>query len=472
MIPQSVKKAMKVDVAVSGTMDTAIELWKDMYENHPPWKGEHAICTHIPATIAEEMARLVLTEFSIEITGGAAGTYLNEQLQRELTNIDLHVEDYCAKGGIVLKPYVSMGTDGQPGQIEVDFVSADHFYPTAYNSKKEITAGIFLEYKRMGDYLYTRAEYHQFSGTKVTIINKAFRSRKIISDDESTVADSLFNEEVPLSEVEEWAFLSETPVEINNVDKPLFVYIRVPKSNHVDPSSPLGVAIFGKSIRLIKEADRMMDKIIWEYDAKEAALLANADMIEKDEYGRHKLPKGKERLFLMLFEEGTGGSGGTGNFLDPYSPEIRDTSLFNGFNNLLKRIEWNVGFAYGTISDPALIEKTATEIRSAKERSYRTVSRIQAAWDAGLKHLTYSMNVLAKLYNLCPAGDVEVKCTWGDSVLEDTDKEFVRRMQMVGEGLLSKEAFDKWYFNCDDKALADILPKTLDDEDHIPFDLK
>lgn len=469
MIPQSVRKAMKVDMAVSSTMDTAIELWTDMYENHPPWKGKHAICTHIPATIAEEMARLVLTEFSIEVTGGAAGTYLNEQLQRELTNIDLHVEDYCAKGGIVLKPYVSMGTDGQPGQIEIDFVSADHFYPTAYNSKKEITAGIFLEYKRMGDYLYTRAEYQQFSGTKITIINKAFRSRKIIADDESTVSDSLFNEEVPLSEVEEWAFLSEEPVEINNVDKPLFVYIRVPKSNHVDPSSPLGVAIFGKSIRLIKEADRMMDKIIWEYDSKETAILGNTEMFDIDvDCDKYRLAEGRERMFRWQFGEGIGKGD---NFLNVYSPEIRDSSLFNGFNNLLKRIEWNVGFAYGTISDPALVEKTATEIRSAKERSYRTVSRIQAAWDAGLKHLTYSMNVLAKLYNLCPAGDAEVKCTWGDSVLEDTDKEFVRRLQMVEQGLLSKEAFDMWYFNCDDKALADILPKTLDDDD-IPFDLK
>lgn len=467
MIPQSVKKAMHVDIAVSNTMDTAIELWKDMYENHPPWKGKHAICTHIPATIAEEVARLVLTEFSIEITGGVTGTYLNEQLQRELTNIDFHVEDYCAKGGIVLKPYVSMGVDEQPGQIEIDFVSADHFYPTAYNSKKEITAGIFLEYKRMGDYIYTRAEYHQFAGTKNIIVNKAFRSKKIIADDESTVSDSLFNEEVSLSQVEEWAFLSEEPVEINNVNKPIFVYIRVPKSNHVEPSSPMGVSIFSKAAKLIKMADQQWEKISWEYLAKEAKIDASSELFDdSDDQNVAKDPI-CERLFRQYADIPQ-----TGEQIKVYSPDIRDVSLFNGFNQYLRRIEWTVGLAYGTLSDPAYVGKTATEIKASQQRSYRTVSRIQAAWEAGLRHLVYSMNVLAKLYKLCPAGDVEVNCAWGDSVLEDTDKEFVRRFQMVGEGLLSKEAFDKWYFGCDDEALADILPQASDDDDNILFDLK
>ena len=66
----SIEKEMKVQIAVSGSMDNAIQLWKDMYENHPPWTGEDGtLCTNIPATIAEEMARLVLTEFELSVTG-------------------------------------------------------------------------------------------------------------------------------------------------------------------------------------------------------------------------------------------------------------------------------------------------------------------------------------------------------------------------------------------------------------------
>lgn len=468
LIPKSLKEGMHVEVALSSRMDNAIELWKSMYENNPPWKGKRAICTHIPATIAEEMARLVLTEFSIGVSGGAAGEYINAQLERELTDLDLEVEDYCAKGGIVIKPYVSKGADGKPGQIEVEFIGADAFYPTAYN-KREITEGIFLEFQRQGEYIYTRAEYHQFSDHTITITNRAFRSRRIESENEfdaNKMWNSLFDEEVPLAYVDKWAMYSQEPVCIHNVDKPLFVYIRVPKRNHIDSESPLGISIYGKAVKLIKMADQQWDEIAWEYKAKETKIEASQDLFDdSDEHNAIHDP-----LAARLYRQ-YDNIPNTGEQIKTYSPDIRDASLFNGFNQYLRRIEWAVGFAYGTLSDPAYVEKTATEIRASQQRSYRTVSRIQAAWETGLKHLVYSMSVLARLYNLCPDGDVEVNCTWGDSVLEDSDKEFVRRFQMVGEGLLSKEAFDKWYFGCDDEALADILPQTSDD-DNIPFDLK
>ena len=47
----------------------------------------------------------------------------------------------------------------------------------------------------------------------------------------------------------------------------------------------------------------------------------------------------------------------------------------------------------------------------------------------------------------------------GDSaVLEDADKEFQRRLQMVSAGLYRKEQFVMWYFGCDEKKAAEYLP--------------
>lgn len=247
----SVEKELKVQIAISGAMDNAIQLWKDMYENHPPWEGKDGtLCTNLPATIAEEMSRLVLTEFELSTTGSQLADFINTQLERELTDLDIHVERYCAKGGIVMKPYVSVGPTGLPEKIEIDFVEADHFYPTAYNSKGEIMSAVFLQHKRMGDFLYTRLEYHEFTGNSITILNRAYRSEKISSynDSEEPIINYPFDEEVPLAEVEEWAGLSETPVTINNVEKPLFVYIKTAKSNNIDNSSPLGVSVYSKSI--------------------------------------------------------------------------------------------------------------------------------------------------------------------------------------------------------------------------------
>ncbi|MGN0398794.1 MAG: phage portal protein [Blautia sp.] len=458
----SIEKEMKVQIAVSGMMDDAIQLWKDMYENHPPWAGkEGTLCTNIPATIAEEMARLILAEFELEVTGSPMADFINKQLNREFIDLDVQVERYCAKGGIVLKPYVSVGVNGLPRKIEIDFVEADKFYPTAFNSKGEIMSAIFLQNKRIGEFLYTRLEYHDFSGSSVTIMNKAYRSEKITSynDDEEPNISRLFDEEVPLSEVDEWAGLSETPVTIGNVEKPLFVYIKTAKSNNIDSSSPLGVSIYSKAVELIQEADRMLGQIVWEYDAKEAAVHISEEFLKNDKDGKPILPEGKEKLYRS-FDEGSGNK----TLFDVYSPDIRDNPMFNGLNKILKRIEWNVGFAYGTISDPNELEKTAEEIKSSKQRSYRTVSRLQSSWQKGIENLVDAMVVLVNLYRMVPSGQVDVNCTWGDSVLEDTDKEYQRRWQMVVAGKLKPEKFIAWYFGCTEEEALEYMPEVLEEE--------
>lgn len=456
LLPRNnIEKELHVQIAVSSAMDHAIELWKDMYENTPPWKVESGtICTNLPATIAEEMARLILTEFELDISGGALGDWIKKQLDRELAELDSKMERYCAKGSIVLKPYVSVGINGLPENIEIDFVEADKFYPTAYNSKGEVSSAVFVQHKRMGDYLYTRLEYHEFSGTEITVTNKAFRSQKIVTynEDDSPVVNSLFDEEVPLASVDDWAGLSEEPITIGNVTEPLFAYIKVAKSNNIDTSSPLGVSIYSKAIELIHEADRMFGKIIWEYDAKEAAVHVSTDFLSTDKNGRPVLPAGHERLYRS-FDEGSNQS-----LFDIYSPEIRSTPLFDGLNKILKRIEWNVGLAYGTISDPDMMEKTATEILSAKQRSYRTVCRLQEAWDSGLQHLVRSMRVLNALYGIVPDSEVEIGCTWGDGVLEDSDKEYQRRWSMVLSNKLKLEKFISWYFGCSEEEAMEYIP--------------
>ena len=454
----SIEKELKVQVSISGAMDNAMQLWKDMYENNPPWSGKDgAMCTNLPATIAEEMARLTLTEFELSTSGSTLADFINTQLERELKDLDTKMEKYCAKGGIVLKPYVSIDEAGNPDKIEIDFVEADKFFPTAYNSKGEITSAVFVQHKRVGDYLYTRLEYHNFTGKSVTIINKAFKSEKITSYDGS---DDLnirqpFDEEVPLSSVDEWSGLSEEPVTIGNIDKPLFVYIKTPISNNIDDSSPLGISIYSKAVELIREADRLMGQIVWEYDSKEAAIHVSEEFLKTDKDGKPILPEGRERLY-RAFDEGSGMKG----LFDTYSPEIRENPLFNGLNKILKRIEWTVGFAYGTISDPNELEKTAEEIKTSKQRSYRTVSRIQSTWTDGFEHLIYSMKVLIGLYKIVPTGEVDIKCSWGDSVLEDTDKEYQRRWSMVVSGKMKLEKFYAWYFGCTEEEAREFIPNT------------
>lgn len=451
----NIERKLNVSIATSVVMERAIEFWGQMYENNPPWRGGEAdiIPLNLPAAISEEMARLILTEFQIKVSGSARGDYIDKQIQDNFANLSDHVELYCAKGGICLKPYVSGST------INIDFTQADRFFPTAYNSSKEITGGIFVDTKRQNDYLYTRLECHSLVGTDYTIENHAFRSEKLnyqISDDDYISAQHPFMTVVQLSEVEDWAGLSEDPVTIKNVEHPLFVYIKVPRANNIDTYSPLGASVFSRATEIIEQADRQFSRILWEYFATEAAIHASEDIFDTSKKGKPVLPQGKERLYRAFdFDVKEAGSG---SFLKEYAPTIRDSSLFSGLNKYFQRIEFLCGLSYGTISDPQQIEKTAEEIRTSKQRSFTVVSRMQSAWDTGFDRLIYIMDVLCTLYGLAPAGKAEKAVTWGDGVLEDTNMEYQRRWSMVMAGKYKLEKFYAWYFGCTEDEALELIP--------------
>ena len=70
----------------------------------------------------------------------------------------------------------------------------------------------------------------------------------------------------------------------------------------------------------------------------------------------------------------------------------------------------------------------------------------------------YALNVYSSIEK-STLGDIKLTCNFGDSVLEDTEKEFQRRLQMVSAGLLTKEKFIAWYFNCDEKDASAYIPQ-------------
>ena len=83
---------------------------------------------------------------------------------------------------------------------------------------------------------------------------------------------------------------------------------------------------------------------------------------------------------------------------------------------------------------------------------------MQKAWQDGFKNLTYAMRTLAILYEMAPDSEVEVNCTWGDGILEDTDMEYQRRWSMVVSNKLKPELFLAWYFGCSEEEAAAMMP--------------
>lgn len=412
-----IKKIAGVEPTLSTEMVNALQLWNEMYENHSPWLTNDVKSLNLAAAVSSEIARLVTIEMRLELDGSPRAEYIEGQLTPLLSRIREHVEAGAARGGMMLKPYIDGDT------IQVDVVPSGSFYPVRYDSNGKISGVVFADQKAVGDWVYTRIEYHDF-GDVYIIRNKAFRSK---------TKDTLGNE-VPLTMVEEWSdILPEATLE--GVTVPLFGYFRYPAANNIDPSSPLGVSCFAKAVDQIKEADKQWTRFLWEYESGERALYVDVSAFDRDKDGKPILPS--RRLFRTLHGMDTPSVGEEG-FFEEWSPTFREESLLNGLNDILKKVEFNCGLAYGTLSDPQAIEKTATEMKISRQRSYATVTDAQKALDGALRELVAAMDVLASLYNLSPSGTFEVTTTFDDSVITDTEAKLVQDRQSVSMGAMPK----------------------------------
>ena len=132
-----------------------------------------------------------------------------------------------------------------------------------------------------------------------------------------------------------------------------------------------------------------------------------------------------------------------------FSPPIRDTSLFNGLNNILMRIEDVCELARGTIADVNAEARTATEITVLKQKALENT----------LKDVVYIMDVYTTLYELAPEGDYDVSFEWDDSIQVDKESEMNKRLALVNAGISNKVEFRMWYFGETEEQAIQALAK-------------
>lgn len=413
-----VENALRKETAISNEMAQAVRLWSDMYANNPPWKSKTVQTLNIPAVIATKIAKLTTIEAELAITGSKRAEYLQEQLSPIWDNIRNITEYAAAKGGILFKPYIL------DDNVRIDCVQGDRFFPVSYDSAGNLTGVICVAQMTVGKVTYTRLEEHKYSGGSYVITNKAFKSYN----------QGLLGSPCPLGEVEEWADIRPETT-MTGLENPLFVYFKMPFANNIDDTSPLGVSIYSRAVETIEQLDRQYSRLLWEFEGGELAIHASEDLFQherslKGGRGRAKLPSGKERLYKML--DGLNDEGK--NLFEVFAPQFRDNSILNGLNAFLKEIEQQCGLAFGTLSDPQSVDKTATEVIQSKQESYSTIADIQKALEHALRRLIDSVNALATAGGLVASGEYEVAFSWDDSIIVDKDSRRQMFWQYVSAG--------------------------------------
>lgn len=420
------KNGPQLNIQMNSDMIAALEKWQAMYENEPPWMSSDVKPMNLPSSVTEELVRLMLLEAEITVSGSARADWMNDIIVKFVDKLQEQLEEGLALGGIAFKPYPR-----SDGGLGIDTAPIGRFFPLAYDSNGNLTGGIFVDRYNDGRIWYTRFESHSLDKTMYTITNTVYQSYNQYELGTQTTLDT----------ADKWRDLGES-VTIANVKQVLFGFFKVPSKNKIDTESPLAPSVFAGAERFFQDADEQWARIMWEYRGTELAVDISSRAFKPDKDGNAVIPKSQSRLFRAL-DIGENEH----PLYEVFSPQIRSEPLFAGFNRILQRVEFACGLAYGTLSDPQTVEKTAEEIKSSKQRSYSRVRNLQKSLQNALDELLYAMDVWADAYDLAPSGKYEVSYSWDDSIITDTDKEFAQRLQLVSANILSRAELRAWYLN-------------------------
>jgi len=393
-------------------MSSAISVWDELYKD----SGRLSLAS----SIASETARLATLEMKSVISGSKRAEFLNDGYQEVLSDIRTICEIACAKGGIVLKPYVSNGT------VYVSRVQAENFVPISFDETGRITDAAFVDRYVSGRKIYTRIERHTLKHGVYEIRNSSYVS--------STNTD--LGKQISLSETEMWKDLCPY-VTCEGIKRPLFAYIKMPMANHLDITSPLGISVFAKIVPLIEDAEKQYERLLWEFESGERALYVDESAIRRDKHGNRALPD--KRLYRLI-------NSGNDALFEDWTPTLRGSEIAEGLNEILRRIEFGTGLAYGTLSDAQNIDRTAEEFRASKQRSYTHICEIQAAIKTGLIELAEAMDILADLYSLSESGKFYQSFEFDDSIVADRKTEFDEKMRLLEKGIIMPWELRMWYF--------------------------
>ena len=436
------RKDGEITYDINSQMVSHIQLWSAMYENRTAPKGKKS--ANLPVQIASEIARLVTLEMSSRIKGSQTADYLNAVYQKYvIPKVRIFTEYGLAKGSLIIKPVADKNG------IKTQFIQADRFFPVSFDGSGNLIKCVFADQIRQGKNIYTLIEIQSIEKRLLKIQNRLFKSNN----------DSILGYEVALSEVEQWADLLKEGI-FTGTDKLPFGFFRCPLANQIDSFSPLGVSCYSRAVDLIEEADRRYNNISWEYEATETAVHISENMLKYDkDNDKFIYPGGAERLYRAV-EYSAGANDKP--LIETYSPQIRSTELFDGWNNQLRMIEYACCLAYGTLSNPQNVDKTAEEIKASKQRSYSFVADVQKALENALKDYIDACWFWSQIFGLVPNGKYTVDFDWNDSIVSSPDEKRKQDMQDLNLGIMRPEEYRaKWYNEDIQTALAN-LPQSAE----------
>lgn len=422
------KNILGKDVALTQAMIDAINDWKNMLSGKADWCESYVESLRLEEGICREFADAALVEMEMQILNNEQ---LDKILKKAAVDLNKKMQNGLALGSLVLRP---LGPD------KFEYITADKMIPISFDDDGKPNDIAFLSVKRVGENnYYFRLERHYFTNGNLTIENNCYHSQ----------SRSDIGQRCELENVPEWSKIQPGPIIYPGMTQMDFGYYQNPVENKIDESG-CGVSIYESAIGLIRKADRQAARLDWEYESGERAIHVDERAL-KHSKGKTYLPKLSNRLYRGLNID----DGKDKELFKEYSPQMRDEAYKRGLEECKREIEFNVGLAYGDLSDVQNVEKTATEVLTSKTRKYNRVTAIQNNLEKCLQDFVQAL----AFYNGCYMSGIEFACKFKDSILTDEESERQQDRQDVSMGAMSLLEYRMKWYNEDEETARAKLPE-------------
>ena len=438
------EKAFNVETYLSPEMDDAIKLWEQLESGNPPWlKESNGRTIAFWNTIAEELAKLITQNIDVKVQGTRSGE-MPDKMQKIigkyfLQNATDNIHAMVFFGGVMVK-WDGKGTE---------YLTPDMFLITEFDSNKDVWGAIFFSYHSVGKKFYKKAEWHRFetetiknseTGEDETVRIYHISTKAFVSDNQDE-----FGKEIPLSQTK-WADIAPD-FWVENLEKPLFRYIKCPIYNFIDSGSPLGVSCFANCIEEFRLLDIAMSTMGKETKNSAPMMIVDQSVIGYADQNGIELPEFVANVGNLDTSNGTGGSP-----VAQWQPTMQVTSRKEGINFYLSVIGFKCGFdpGYFVFDGQTIQVATATQVRVTQKRtadtalSYRDIldkpnsngeGRIGAIHD--IAYIINAMLVINGDVLLSENGNYKLFCSFAD-LLKNEEEDAAMDLQLANQGFMAK----------------------------------
>lgn len=365
--------------------------------------------------VCEDWANLILNE---KVAINAGNDVINEKLKDVFDENDFYVRaNQLLEKSFALGSGAFVEYNAADGSAVIDFIPGDMIFPISWEGVK-VTECAFGSIKVYGGvpYIYLNIHIKDAYG-KYIVLNKMYLKES--------------GAQVRLPEGVESVIRT-------NSKNPRFQIIRPNLTNNIEEDSPLGISIFANAIDEIKGVDLIYDSYLNEFKLGKKRLIVPVTMTQRsmeDSGNSTPIFDSNDTVFYAI----PGNSENNDNKLQEINMELRNDAHKSALETNLGLLADKCGLGKDKYEFTNGTAKTATEVISENSDMFRNLKKHEIVVKSALIGV-----VRAVLDILKYKADVDISVQFDDSIIEDRNAEFTRRVQLVANQAMQPWELRAW----------------------------